>query len=196
MIHSIQIDPQKLQHQRQRWITHFGPKEIMEPNKCNNTHHDLLAELETKCLHRYRPLAISTKVQNPHFTKARTWIHTNLGLHKKSQRFCEIEAKGWSGWTLEVALEEASEESEILGLEGATTASPSSSVVGVWDLRFRRTKKPARVADKNTRMNLRGHILLSEQERRMWLRNTRVCAAHSWTQETKEINIYYVVLIY
>jgi len=123
----------------------------------------------------------------------RHYQSANLDPHKfrvtlKRQRFCKIEAKGWSGWTLEVALEEASEESEILGLDGTTTVSPSSSAVGGWDLRFRRTKKPARVADKNTRMNLRGHILLSEEGRRMRLRIGRVCGAHSWTQETKSIN--------
>jgi len=70
----------------------------MEPNKCNSTHHDLLEELlETKCLHRYRPLAISTKVQNPPSTRARTWIHTNLGLHKKGNVFVKLRQKGEVG---------------------------------------------------------------------------------------------------
>lgn len=38
------------------------------------------------------------------------------------------------------------------------SASNSVSVMWGWDLKFLRTKKPARVADKNTRMNLRGHM--------------------------------------
>lgn len=44
----------------------------------------------------------------------------------------------------------------------------SSSAVSNWggsDLRFLRMKKPARVAERKTRMNLRGHISFSQSLR-------------------------------
>jgi hypothetical protein len=59
------------------------------------------------------------------------------------------------------------EEEQTLDLEGEfkvwlaeseVSISGVSSVSWGWDLRFLRTKKPARVADKNMRMSLRGHI--------------------------------------
>lgn len=78
---------------------------------------------ETKFLHRQRPLAMSTKVQNPDSMAERT-LENRLG---------EFLGSWWV----------------------------SSSAVSNWggsDLRFLRMKKPARVAERKTRMNLRGHI--------------------------------------
>jgi hypothetical protein len=57
-----------------------------------------------------------------------------------------------------------------VSVSGVSSLFWSNSVIWGWDLRFLRTKKPARVADKNIRISLRGHILKFDVlEESMWL---------------------------